>query len=439
MPTLEELRIQQAMQQAQAENALAAAEAEQAKADAAQQAVQQVSPTNTPAPETTVTVETPAADNTPAPSATPTSSDQLKTAQDNYNQVNADALKQTQEINAANAKMWSDLINEQYERKRQQEQEMKAQEKANTLSSMATGTTELAAGIINLLSVGQLHASNQQYKSYSQDWMRKAEQDLKEHRARRDNLQATLDRLKLQQQQVATAGRVEEMKLKQQAAKDQLSIAMQNAQDAERRADKEREFEFRERTQERQDKRADASIAQGWAQINQHKKEWAAKQRAMGLDPDGKVNEEYMREALSSGLVKRDADHVKGKDTYYLDYNGQKIPYYMSANERKKFLEDAYAVLKDFQAFRNEYGDAEDLGNTEKNGIIMKYAADQPGLVSEILLYSSPEYRSSQKMTEEVNAFFNPESEQKADESAKSSVDTNAVLKQYFGNNPVRW
>jgi len=122
-------------------------------------------------------------------------------------------------------KLFSDRINEYAKYKQQQEDEMKAREKANTISTMATGATEVAAGIINMLSVGEGHASNQIYRNYSHDWMRKAEQDLREHRNRRENLQATMNRLKEQQQQVQNAARLEDIREKQRRAQEEAKAA----------------------------------------------------------------------------------------------------------------------------------------------------------------------------------------------------------------------
>ena len=223
--TPEELRIKQAMEEADAANAQAKADADAA---AAATVAAQAQP-ETPAVEP----ETPATEPTELQQA----GADLDAAQTAYDQANNDMLAATQEANKRENKLWSDYINEQYARQKKQEQEMKQQEQANMMSSMATGTTELAANIINMLSVGQLHASNQQYKSYPQDWMRKADQDNREHRHRHENLQATMDRLKQQQDKVRTAGRIEEMKLRQQ----QAAQALAKAQDDYARQQKEAE------------------------------------------------------------------------------------------------------------------------------------------------------------------------------------------------------
>lgn len=262
-----------------------------------------VQPTTVATPATTPTLTAPASATVTAPAETtvdqsdapvynavqtPAEGD-LAAAQAAYDKAEQETLKAVQDENAARNKSFADMVNDYYAEKKRQEDEMKQREQANMMSSMATGTTELAANIINMLSVGGLHANNQQYKSYSQDWMRKADQDIREHRHRRDNLNNTLMRLKQQQEQVRTAGRIEEMKMRQQQAADAYNRALRNAQDAERRADKEWEKDFKERTQERQAKQTDASIAQGWARIQQQRDANTTSMLAQGWVPDKKA------------------------------------------------------------------------------------------------------------------------------------------------------
>ena len=66
--------------------------------------------------------------------------------------------------------------------------------------------------------------------------MAKADRDMREHRMRHDNMGATMQRLRLQQQQVATAGRIEDMKVRQA----QAQAALRDAERAKALDDKER-------------------------------------------------------------------------------------------------------------------------------------------------------------------------------------------------------
>ena len=61
-----------------------------------------------------------------------------------------------------------------------------------------TGITEAAANLVNLIGVGAMGASNQQYHQYSQDWMRKADQDARERRNRIDRIREQQDALRAQ-------------------------------------------------------------------------------------------------------------------------------------------------------------------------------------------------------------------------------------------------
>ena len=62
-----------------------------------------------------------------------------------------------------------------------------------------TGAAELAASVANMIGVGGFNAANQQYKTYSQDWMRQADADMRAHRAKVGNLR---ERQRAMQQQL---------------------------------------------------------------------------------------------------------------------------------------------------------------------------------------------------------------------------------------------
>lgn len=165
----------------------------------------------------------------------PDAQTQYDAAKENYDRVNAEIAEENAKIRAEQNRTFTDMMNEEYDRQQEERRRMRIQEQANMMSGMATNTTELAAGIINLFSVGQLHANNQQYRT-STDWMAKADRDMREHRMRHDNMGATMQRLKLQQQQVATAGRIEDMKVRQA----QAQAALRDAERAKALDDKER-------------------------------------------------------------------------------------------------------------------------------------------------------------------------------------------------------
>lgn len=396
-----------AAEKAQADADLAAAQADLAAAredhpmlDANKQPQVVAAPAVQPTTVATVNAaaapitETPAAtavDRSDAPvynaAQTPEERD-LAAAQAAYDKAEQETLKAVQDENAARNKSFADMVNDYYAEKKRQEDEMKQREQANMMSSMATGTTELAANIINMLSVGQLHANNQQYKSYSQDWMRKADQDIREHRHRRDNLNNTLMRLKQQQEQVRTAGRIEEMKLRQQQAADAYNRALRNAQDAERRADKEWDKDFKERTQERQAKQTDASIAQGWARIQQQRDANTTSMLAQGWVPDKnapggfrydpKAAEKYGVKPSSSSSSSRSGSGSSSTDDFpVIDSNGDVNIAKLRPHEVEYLRDNAREAIKkdlgqeESMQFEKEFRRAMD--DKAKNAVLSKW------------------------------------------------------------------
>ena len=80
------------------------------------------------------------------------------------------------------------IVEGEKERSRRAEQEARQQVQGDRKAAQLTGVTEALASIVNLIGVGGHGASNQVYHSYSQDWMRKADDNLREHRNRIDNM-----------------------------------------------------------------------------------------------------------------------------------------------------------------------------------------------------------------------------------------------------------
>ena len=154
----------------------------------------------------------------------PTAYEKLKKAEVAEEAAARKAAEEKAAINNEREKTFAQLILDEKARQEAEKEEMRRQEQANTMSSMATNATEVASGLINMFSVGGLHASNQQYNQ-PRDWMQKADQDIKAHRARQRDMRATLDRLKLQQEQVRTSGRIEEMQEAQRRARAETERA----------------------------------------------------------------------------------------------------------------------------------------------------------------------------------------------------------------------
>lgn len=110
------------------------------------------------------------------------------------NVARAQALADQEAINAASASMQStyksglDRILAMGEEVRKAEREAAADQLANQRAARWTGATEALASLANLVAVGSGNAVSQQYHDYSQDWMRRADMNAREHRARIANL-----------------------------------------------------------------------------------------------------------------------------------------------------------------------------------------------------------------------------------------------------------
>jgi len=94
-------------------------------------------------------------------------------------------------------------IKDDYERERAEGQARVDEAKR---AARWAGATELASSIANLIAVGNHNAVSQQYKNFSQDWMRKADQEAREHRNRINDLRARQRDTELKMQQIRSEG-----------------------------------------------------------------------------------------------------------------------------------------------------------------------------------------------------------------------------------------
>lgn len=93
-----------------------------------------------------------------------------------------------------------------------------------------TGITELAASIANMIGVGSGNAVSQQYKSYSQDWMQKADQSMREQRSRIDNLRQRQRENEYKMAQLRSQGALALSKAKLEAEQQKWVTAYRKAQ-----------------------------------------------------------------------------------------------------------------------------------------------------------------------------------------------------------------
>lgn len=207
---------------------------------------------------------------------------------------------------------FSDIINAENQRIADERARAEAENKATLQAARWTGATELAASVANLIGVGQFGASNQQYKSYSQDWMKKADQDLKYNRARLDNMR---DRQRALQQHMIQlrmndAGHAASMATQAAGAKHQGDVSLAGArynaaaapvnirfQTAEKAAEAKAKGAATEATMGQQKDAQDAQIGLGYARLNQAEQQHKDNMLTYGYEPDGKGGWSYNPDA----------------------------------------------------------------------------------------------------------------------------------------------
>lgn len=112
----------------------------------------------------------------------------MEAANKAYNDANNAAIEANRQRSDAAIGSFADMVEGYAQNIRNAEAESAAQVAADQRAARWTGATELASSIANLIAVGGHNAVSQQYKPYSQDWMRKADMDARMNRARIDNL-----------------------------------------------------------------------------------------------------------------------------------------------------------------------------------------------------------------------------------------------------------
>ena len=112
----------------------------------------------------------------------------MEAANKAYNDANNAAIEANRQRSDAAIGSFADMVEGYAQNIRNAEAESAAQVAADQRAARWTGATELASSIANLIAVGGYNAVSQQYKPYSQDWMRKADMDARLNRARIDNL-----------------------------------------------------------------------------------------------------------------------------------------------------------------------------------------------------------------------------------------------------------
>ena len=324
--------------------------------------------------------------------ATPTTQDETADLADQYTA----AVKQ-------NEKDWQDYVLGVAERNRQQQEEMRQQERADRMAGTATGLTEMAANIANLLTVGQGHATPQQYHSFSQDWMRKADQDMRERRHRTDNMNAQLDRLNYQIEQVKNADRLSDIKLRIDMDKQARKEAAEQAEREWQHGVTERKLDQADRAQDLDEQKTlagieaqKASTAQGWARLNETKRQFNAELASKGLNAKGEPDEALMKKITETRAKYSSSGKDPNTDFFFVDKNGDVNVAHMEKSEYEDILSLARGSIADdlgeaqAKEFNQEMSRA--IDDKAKNAVLKKWMAKSPTCGAALRL-ADPTYR----------------------------------------------
>ena len=268
-----------------------------------------------------------------------------------------------QRINAGYTQ-FADIIAGEKARADAAEQEAIDQRKAEQNAARWTGATELAASLANLIAVGGYKASNQQYKSYSQDWMKQAEANWQANRARFDNLR---DRQRALQQQLIQlkmndAGQMLNFGTKMADAAYQhgaaaaeaaykTSSAPLNVQLST--ADKAATLRTQGAVHAAAAEHQQASEAQGWAGLKERQRQFNIGLRMQGRDSEGAYNQEYVdeikiiqAEGLGTSSKGGGSDGKASGDVYAVTIDGKPTTLRMSKETYGQGIQSGTEELK---------------------------------------------------------------------------------------------
>lgn len=173
-----------------------------------------------------------------------------------------------------------------------------------------TGAGELAAALVNLFGVGELHATSQQYKDIAQDWMKKADADRKRRRDRMDNIKERQRQVGERRAQFELASTQDRYKRMLDTARGQYErkgkiddiasgIPVMQAQGEAAIAEAAGKIRLEGTKAVATQKMHEDASARGWAQLKQTEAYQNAQLAAKGLNPDGTINETLTKQLLA--------------------------------------------------------------------------------------------------------------------------------------------
>ena len=260
---------------------------------------------------------------------------------------------------------WAEQDRAARQRVKEAEEEDRTRTEMENRRAGLVGAGEVAASLINLFSVGSLHASNQVYKDHMQDWMRKADMDRKYRTMRIDQLRerqrgigdkyATLQAAQTEQAyENWRKNAAEDQKAEADVFNITNNIALKEAQARGEQVEKGGELLTKGATA------ADQS-SQGWAHINQAKEnlkwqkdKYAAEMRAEGRNADGSVNPGYVADnaaaaaAANGGSGSSSGSGSKvGGDYYAVVIDGRDMTLRMSKETYEQGIKSGTEEIKE--------------------------------------------------------------------------------------------
>lgn len=235
----------------------------------------------------------------------------LEAANNAYNEANNAAIEANRQQSNAAIGSFADMVNQYAENIRRAEDEGAAQVAASQRAARWAGATELASSIANLVAVGGHNAVSQQYRPFSQDWMRKADQDARMNRMRIDNLR---ERRRAMQGQLANlrlndAARALELAREQAKTNYQQGLTMAETRynttinplnQAARNAEAVGKIGVQAASDVASTAQRDRQLDQSAASLAQRQREHNAEMMAKGYNPDGTINEKAMSEIVKA-------------------------------------------------------------------------------------------------------------------------------------------
>ena len=311
----------------------------------------------------------------------------LEAANKAYNEANNAAIEANRQQSNAAIGSFADMVNQYAENIRRAEDEGAAQVAASQRAARWAGATELASSIANLVAVGGHNAVSQQYRPFSQDWMRKADQDARINRMRIDNLR---ERQRAMQGQLANlrlndAARALELAREQAKTNYQQGLTMAETRynttinplnQAAKNAEAVGKIGVQAASDVASTAQRDRQLDQSAASLAQRQREHNAEMMAKGYNPDGTINEEAMSKIVKASQAAKGSGSGKNSgNSYDVTVDGNRYTIDMADKTFNAAIEFGNADLKKDIVKMSGANDWNDLKNRiEKKGDLQDYA-----------------------------------------------------------------